>query len=404
METGAQVATIPRGAGEVFIAFLRLGLTAFGGPIAHIAYFRDTFVVRRRWLDEIEFAEIVSLCQFLPGPASSQLGFAIGWKRAGALGALAAWTAFTLPSALLMLGLAMSAAAAHTELADGLIHGLKLVAVAVVAHAVFGMARSLTPDLPRAAIALVAAGIVMFTNAFVGQVEAIAAGVALGLWLCRRDAKVVEVRRPLLHVSKPAGVTALLLFVVLLFGIPILNAGAGDRALAHFDAFYRSGALVFGGGHVVLPLLREAVVVPGLIDQDTFLAGYGAAQALPGPLFALAAYLGAALNEPPNGVLGAMLALGAIFLPGLLALVGLLPFWNGLRGLPSAQASIAGANAAVVGILAVALYNPIWTSAVHDVGDVAAAVFGFLMLIVLRSPPIVVVGLGVAYGLAMTIS
>lgn len=386
-------------AGEVFGAFLKLGLTSFGGPIAHIGYFRDAFVVRRRWLDETAFGEIVSLCQFLPGPTSSQVGFALGLMRAGPLGALAAWTAFTLPSAVMMTMLALGAASLRGAWIGGLVHGLKLVAVAVVAQAVLSMARTLTPDVRRAAIALVAAGIVIFASAFIGQIAAILTGAVLGMVLCRVQAEGAPIPAAL-PVSRTAGLTAMAVFVVLLAGGWLLATTTHDPAVAHFDAFYRSGALVFGGGHVVLPLLQQAVVTPGWIGQDSFLAGYGAAQAMPGPLFAFAAYLGAALQHPPNGVAGAALALVAIFLPGLLVLVGVMPFWNALRRHAAARAALVGTSAAVVGVLAAALYDPIWTSAVHSRADFFAAALGFVMLTALRAPPIAVVALGALLGLA----
>ena len=382
----------------MFAAFLKLGLTSFGGPIAHLGYFREAFVVRRRWLTETEFVELVSLCQFLPGPASSQVGFAIGLIRGGSLGALAAWAGFTLPSALLMTAFALSAAAFRGAWATGLIHGLKLVAVAVVAQAVLGMARTLTPDARRAAIALLAVGIVTFASAFIGQISAITVGALLGLGFCREQSAPPPL--PLsLHVTRRAGIVAMVLFAGILAGGPLLAAATGNPAVTHFNAFYRSGALVFGGGHVVLPLLQQAVVAPGWLSQDSFLAGYGAAQALPGPLFTFAAYLGAALQQPPNGVPGAVLGLGGIFLPGLLALVAVLPFWNALRQRVAAQAAIRGANAAVVGLLAAALYNPIWTSAVMRGADFFAAAVGFVMLTAFRVPPIAVVALGVVFGL-----
>ncbi|MDR3512289.1 MAG: chromate efflux transporter [Caulobacteraceae bacterium] len=384
---------------EVFAVFLRLGLTSFGGPIAHLGYFRDAFVARRRWLSEAAYAELVALCQFLPGPASSQVGFAIGLLRAGPAGALAAWLAFTLPSAILMTAFAYGAGAMKGPLALGLLHGLKLVAVAVVAQAVFGMARSLTPDARRAGLALAAIVLVTAVSAALGQVGAIALGAVGGLVLCRSD----ETAPPdVLAGAVPpwAGVAALGLFLVLLVAGPIAASATGEPAIAHFSAFYRSGALVFGGGHVVLPLLNEAVVKPGWVDPNAFLAGYGAAQAAPGPLFTFAAYLGAVMRPPPNGIAGALLGLVGIFLPGLLALLAALPFWGRLRTRPAAQAAMRGANAAVVGILASALYNPVWTSAVIDRGDFAAVVAGFVLLTAFRSPPILVVVLGAGLGLA----
>ena len=383
---------------EVLAVFLRLGLTSFGGPVAHLGYFREAFVVRRRWLSEGAYAELVALCQFLPGPASSQVGFAIGLLRAGPLGALAAWIGFTLPSAILLTAFAFGAQAMAGPLGHGLLHGLKLVAVAIVAQAVFGMARTLTPDARRAGIALAAIILVTLASATVGQVAAIAMGAVAGLLLCRGgpppagDALV-------LNLSPALGVAALALFLTILIGGPLIVVVTGSPALAHFDAFYRSGALVFGGGHVVLPLLNEAVVTPGWVTPDQFLAGYGAAQAAPGPLFTFAAYLGAVMN-PENGVAGALLALAAIFLPGLLALLAALPFWNQLRTRPAAQAAMRGANAAVVGILAAALYDPVWKGAVHDGVDVAIVLAGVVGLIAVRVPPVAIVAAGACFGLA----
>jgi chromate transporter len=384
---------------EVLLAFLRLGVSAFGGPIAHLGYFRAEFVHRRRWLDEATYAELVALCQFLPGPASSQVGFAIGLERAGPLGALAAWTGFTTPSAILMIAFAYGAALMSGPLAQGAIHGLKLVAVAVVAQAVFGMARILTPDARRADIALGAIVVITFAWPAAAQVLAIGLGSLAGLLVCR---EVVETPRSthVFKVSRSAGLVALAAFLVLLLGGPVLFAVTRNDVIARFDAFYRSGALVFGGGHVVLPLLKAAVVDPGWISQDRFLAGYGAAQAMPGPLFTFGAYLGAAMPTPPNGVAGGLFGLVAIFLPGLLALVAALPFWGVLRTRPSAQAAMRGANAAVVGILGAALYNPLWTSTVASPVDFATALAGFVLLTAFRAPPIVVVALGVAAGLA----
>jgi len=384
---------------EVLGAFLKLGVSAFGGPIAHLAYFREEFVARRRWLDERAFADLVALCQFLPGPASSQVGFAIGLMRAGPLGALAAWTGFTLPSAVLMIAFAFGLTSVKGTIAQGVIHGLKLVAVAVVAQAVLGMARTATPDARRTGIAIAAVALVTFAAATVGQIAAIGLGAAAGLVLCREAAS--EAPTPALaRIARPVGLAALCLFLLLLLGGPIVAAATGDPVLARFDAFYRSGALVFGGGHVVLPLLKSAVVDPGWVSPDAFLTGYGAAQALPGPLFTFGAYLGAVMRTPPNGLAGAALGLGAIFLPGLLILLAALPFWSALRARPAAQAAMRGANAAVVGILAAALYDPLWTSAVIDRADFALALAGFGLLTAFRSPPIVVVLLGAGAGVA----
>ncbi len=385
---------------EVLGAFLKLGLTAFGGPIAHLGYFRDEFVTRRRWLSEAAYADLVALCQFLPGPASSQVGFAIGLTRAGALGALAAWIGFTLPSAILLVAFALSASALQGPLAIGLVHGLKLVAVAVVAQAVFGMARTITPDTRRAAIALSAVVLVTLANAAFGQVAAIAVGALLGALFCR-NGPTASSETVLVRVPRRVGVAALTLFLVLLIGGPILASATGNAALFRFDAFYRSGALVFGGGHVVLPLLQQAVVAPGWVSQDNFLAGYGAAQAIPGPLFTFAAYLGAIASTAPNGLWGVAIALFAIFLPGMLALLATLPFWNVVRTRPLAQAAMRGANAAVVGLLGVALYDPVWTSAVHDRLDFAAVLIGFVLLTVMRLPPLFIVVLGAGFGVLM---
>lgn len=384
---------------EVLLVFLRLGLTSFGGPVAHLGYFRNELVLRRQWIDEAGYGDLIALCQFLPGPASSQVGFSLGVLRGGGLlGGLAAWCGFTLPSALLMLLVAFGATAMEVGAGEGLIHGLKLVAVAVVAQAVWGMARTLTPDRTRAGIALLALVLVTVGGGAIAQVAAIAVGALLGSGLCRGPATVTggEIRFP---VGWRSGSVALALFAVLLLGLPLLQLIDHDQLLALFDAFYRSGALVFGGGHVVLPLLQAEVVGPGWVDQPTFLAGYGAAQALPGPLFTFAAYLGALVRPGPNGVLGAAVALVAIFLPGLLLAYGMLPFWDGVRRRPWAQASMRGANAAVVGVLAVALYNPVWTSAIFTPVDFAAAVTGFLLLTVWRLPSWSVVLLLALFGL-----
>lgn len=384
--------------GEVLLAFLKLGLTSFGGPIAHLGYFRDELVVRRRWIDEAAYADLVALCQFLPGPASSQVGFALGLWRGGPLGALAAWAAFTLPSAILLVLFAMGAAGLDGAVAQGVLHGLKLVAVAVVAQAVWGMAKSLTPDRQRASIAVLAVLTVVLVAGAIGQLAAIALGVIGGLWLCR-DVPTTTVGAIRFPVSKQAGWMALGLFAVLLAGLPLLAGVAGNHGIDLFDAFYRSGSLVFGGGHVVLPLLDAETVASGWVSKDAFLAGYGAAQAVPGPLFTFAAYLGAAGTPLPNGVLGAAIALVGIFLPGFLLLVGALPFWDELRTRTWAQAAMRGANAAVVGILAAALYNPVWTSAVLGPIDFALAVSGFVALVVWKAPPwLVVVALAVVGG------
>ncbi len=396
IETGAE--EVKGGAAEVFAAFLKLGLTAFGGPVAHLGYFREAFVRRRQWLSETAYADLVALCQFLPGPASSQVGFGLGWRRAGWPGALAAWAGFTLPSAILMTAFAFGVRFMSGVWAQAVIHGLKLVAVAVVAQAVWGMARTLTPDLRRIIIGAAAFIIVTFLAGALGQVGAIILGALAGLVLCRQGPDTAQAGQPFVAVSKRTGLMALVLFLVLLAGLPILAATTGNAWVARFDAFYHSGALVFGGGHVVLPLLQQAVVDPGWIGQDSFLAGYGAAQAMPGPLFTFAAFLGAAMHGEPNGVLGALVGLAAIFLPGMLALVAALPFWSDVQGRPGARAAMRGANASVVGILAAALYSPLWTGTIHSAADLGLAVCGFALLTWAKAPPIVVVLLGAALG------
>ena len=366
-------------------------MTSFGGPIAHLGYFRNEFVERRKWLDETAYADLVALCQFLPGPASSQVGFSLGILRGnGLLGGLAAWFAFTTPSALILFAFAMSAAALTGPVAEGFLHGLKLVAVAVVAQAIWGMSRTLTPDRARAGIALAAIGIVVFFAGSFGQIAAIAFGACAGLWLCRDDVAPVSGH---LHfpITRRAGIIPLVLFAALLLIPPALATATGSQALALFDAFYRSGALVFGGGHVVLPLLQAQVVAPGWVSNEAFLEGYGLAQAVPGPLFTFAAYLGAVMGPWPNGLAGAAIALIAIFLPGMLLVYGTLPFWDAMRTRPAAQAAMRGTNAAVVGILVAALYNPVWTSAVLTPRDFALALAGFLLLTVWKLPPWIVV-------------
>ncbi|WP_143514640.1 chromate efflux transporter [Primorskyibacter flagellatus] len=391
----------PQGsAGEVFRAFLKLGLTSFGGPIAHLGYFRDELVVRRKWIDEAGYADLVALCQFLPGPASSQVGFALGLLRGGPLGAAAAWAAFTLPSALLLVLFAFSATAFDGHLGTGLIHGLKVVAVAVVAQAVWGMAKSLTPDRERASIALVAVLIVVFAAGSFGQIAAIVIGGLAGLILCR-DAAAPVAGHLAFAVPKRIGVISLALFFLLLVLLPL--AAGTAQGVALFDAFYRAGSLVFGGGHVVLPLLQAEVVPPGWVSDDSFLAGYGATQAVPGPLFTFSAYLGAVMGPEPNGLAGAAIALVAIFLPGFLLLIGALPFWDAFRSRPVTQAAMRGANAAVVGILGAALYNPVWTSAVLDPYDFALALSGFILLTVWKMPPWVVVLLLAAGGVGLAL-
>jgi chromate transporter len=383
-------------AAEVLLVFLRLGLTCFGGPIAHIGYFRDEFVVRRKWIGERAYADLVGLCQFLPGPASSQVGFSIGLMRAGYVGALAAWTGFTLPSAIAMILFAHGATGLHGPAGQGLLHGLKLTAVAIVAQAVWGMARSLCPDRERASIALVAALIILFSTSSLAQIAAIALGGVAGMWLCRGE-PVTGFGQVAMPVSKTAGVIALAAFFVLLVGLPALRILTGSFGIALFEAVYRSGALVFGGGHVVLPLLREAFVTPGWVSDNAFLAGYGAAQAVPGPLFTFGAYLGA-VASPEHNLVGAALGLVGIFLPGVLILLGTLPFWASWSRRAGAQAMMRGVNAAVVGLLGAALYDPLWKTTVNDRFDFAVALAGFVLLTVWRAPPLIVVAMSAASG------
>jgi chromate transporter len=403
LTAGKNIASIGGGSPlEVLRIFLKLGLTCFGGPIAHIGYFRDEFVIRRKWIDEHAYADLVGLCQFLPGPASSQVGFSIGLLRAGYLGALAAWSGFTLPSAAALILFAYGARALSGPVGAGLLHGLKLTAVAIVAQAVWGMARNLCPDRERASIAVAAALIILFSTASVVQIGAIILGALAGLWLCRGAAPSPSghVEMP---VSRTMGLIALGMFFVLLAGLPALRGLTGSTGVALFEAFYRSGALVFGGGHVVLPLLREAFVAPGWLSDDAFLAGYGAAQAVPGPLFTFAAYLGTVVSPEPHGLAGAALGLVGIFLPGILILLGALPFWDSFRKRASAQAVMRGVNAAVVGVLGAALYNPVWTTSVHSPRDFGIALVGFVLLVAWRAPPLLVVAFSAAAGMALTL-
>jgi chromate transporter len=386
---------------SIFCIFLKLGLTSFGGPIAHLGYFRDEFVVRRRWLSEAAYGDLVALCQFIPGPASSQVGFSLGVLRGnGLMGGVAAWLGFTMPSAVMLFAFALGASTFTGPLGDGLLHGLKLVTVAVVAQAVWGMARALTPDRQRAAIALVAVFIVVSFGGASGQMTAIAFGVLAGMWLCRGPDAAIQGHLAF-PVTRRAGIAACVLFALLLFGIPMLVTLTGSTQLALFASFYRSGALVFGGGHVVLPLLQAEMVTPGSVTNESFLAGYALAQAVPGPLFSFAAFLGADASLAVDPASGAAIALVAVFLPGLLLAYGMLPFWDTLRTRPAAQCAMRGANAAVVGILASALYDPVWSGGVHDSRDAVVALSGFLMLTVWKAAPWMVVALLAAAGVVL---
>ena len=385
---------------EVLRVFFKLGLISFGGPVAHIGYFRDEFVTRRRWLDDGTYTDLVALCQFLPGPASSQVGFSIGLIRAGYLGGLAAWTGFTLPSAIALVFFAYGVHALTGPVGIGLLHGLGLVAVAIVAQAVFGMARTLCPDRRRASIAVLAMVLILYSGSSIAQIGAILLGGAAGLLLCRTPGPFSNAPMPI-PVSRRVGLASLTTFVLLLAGPPVLLRYGSQPGVALFDAFYRSGALVFGGGHVVLPLLRDAFVPPGWVTDSTFLAGYGAAQAVPGPLFTFAAYLGAVVGPAPHGLAGAALGLIGIFLPGILVMVGTLPFWDTLRSRAGAQAAMRGVNAAVVGLLGAALYNPVWTSSIGTTGDLVVALIGFALLTAWRARPLWVVIMGAFAGVAL---
>lgn len=384
---------------EVLLVSTRLGLTCFGGPIAHLGYFREEYVVRRGWLDERSYAELVALCQFLPGPASSKVGIGIGLARAGLMGGLAAWIGFTLPSALALVAFAYGVQDL-TSLGAGWLHGLKIVAVAVVAYAVWGMARALAPDRQRATIAVLSAVTALSWPGALGQVLPIAAGALVG-WRFLPPAGVPPPLELRVSISRRLGAAAWGLFFGLLLALPLLRQVIPSHGLAVFDSFYRVGALVFGGGHVVLPLLHGEVVPTGWVPNEQFVAGYGAAQAVPGPLFTFAAYLGAVMQVHPNGVAGAALALGAIFLPAFLLTIGALPFWDLVRALPGYQRALQGINASVVGILLGALYHPVWTSAVMAPRDFALGLVAFGLLAFWKWPPWLVVALAAAGGEAL---
>jgi chromate transporter len=384
----------------VFTAFLKLGLTSFGGPIAHFGYFREEFVVRRKWLDDRVYADLVALSQFTPGPASSKVGIGIGLTKAGLPGAFAAWIGFTLPSVLLLLLFACGVESFAGDLGSGWLHGLTVVAVAVVAQAVWGMAKNLCPDAPRFTLAVAAAVIAMAWPTSLGQIAAIALGAIAGCAFlgAKRDDPHADMTIPL---GKTAGALSLTLFFVLLAGLPAASAVYQNHALSLFDSFYRSGSLVFGGGHVVLPLLQSEVVPPGWVSNDAFLAGYGAAQAVPGPLFTFAAYLGAIMGPEPNGWQGALICIAAIFLPAFLLTIGVLPFWDGLRRLDAVHSALTGVNAAVVGLLLAALYSPAWTSAIKAPADFGLGLTAFALLVFWKLPPWLVVLLGALGGWAL---
>ena len=375
---------------EVLWVATRLGLTSFGGPIAHLGYFHEEYVKRRKWIDEQSYADLVALCQFLPGPASSQVSIAIGIARAGLPGGFAAWLGFTFPSALALIAFAFGIGAFAGSADAGWLHGLKIVAVAVVAQAVWGMARSLCPDRERATLAILASIVTLSWPTAVGQLLSIAVAGVVGaiIFPATTSASLSHMRFP---VEKRTGIAAWIVFFTLLIGLPLLRQVMPSHPLEVFDSFFRVGALVFGGGHVVLPLLQAEVVGPGWVTNEQFVAGYGAAQAVPGPLFTFAAYLGAVMGTEPNGWTGAFFTLVAIFLPSFLLVTGALPFWDRLRSVPVFQSALKGVNAAVVGLLLTALYTPVWTSAIHSPADFGLGLVAFGLLMFWKCPPWLVV-------------
>jgi len=375
---------------EVLWVSTRLGVTSFGGPIAHLGYFHEEYVRRRKWLDEQSYADLVALCQFLPGPASSKVGIAIGIIRAGLPGGVLAWLGFTLPSALALVAFAYGVSTIGTAAGAGWLHGLKVVAVAVVALAVWGMARNLCPDRERATLAILTATVALAWPTAWGQIIPIVVAGLIGLRLFPGSSPLpaLPIRVP---VGRRVGAAAWVLFAALLVMLPLLRQAFPMQALAVFDSFFRVGSLVFGGGHVVLPLLQAEVVGPGWVANENFVAGYGAAQAVPGPLFTFSAYLGFVMQQEPNAVTGAALALIAIFLPAFLLIVGALPFWNLLRSRAAFQAALRGINAAVVGLLLAALYHPVWTSAIHTPADFLLGLLAFGVLAFWKWPPWLVV-------------
>jgi len=374
----------------VFLTFLRLGFTSFGGPIAHIGYFHDEFVARRKWLDERAYADLVALCQFLPGPASSQVGIGVGMSRAGLPGAMAAWIGFTTPSAIALMLFGYGVLQFGSAVETGALHGLKVVAVAVVAQAVWSMARSLCPDAKRATLAVLASIAVLAVPSPFVQVGVIVVGGLIGWAILRVDGPRDHVGLGI-RVNRGFAIATLTLFFAALFGLPVLAAAFPSQTMALVDSFFRSGSLVFGGGHVVLPLLQSEVVPPGWVSNDAFLAGYGAAQAVPGPLFTFAAYLGTVMTDEPNGIAGGLICLFAIFASSFLLVIGALPFWDGLRRVGAIQNALLGVNAVVVGLLLAALYDPVWTSAILSASDFGLALAAFTLLVFWKTPPWLVV-------------
>jgi chromate transporter len=393
---------MPRGLTEIFLVFLRLGCTSFGGPVAHIGYYRAELVAKRQWLSEATFADLVALCQFMPGPASSQTGMAIGLVRGGPLGMFAAWLGFTLPSALAMTLFAYGVGTIGDLSHAGWLHGLKLVAVAVVAQAVWGMARNLAPDRARASVAVAACLMCLAIPSSLGQIGAIVLGAVLGVTVLAREAPNADKPVSLgIRIPTTLALALLTAFFALLLGLPVLADTTGGHLWRLVEAFYTAGSLVFGGGHVVLPLLQAAVVKPGWVDPNLFLAGYGATQAMPGPIFTFAAFLGAVETPGPNGWIGALVATVSIFASSFLLVGGLLPFWDTLRHRPGMRAALRGVNAAVVGVLLAALFNPIWTGSVHGSADFGLGLVAFLLLTLWATPPWLVVVLGAVAGQAL---
>ena len=387
---------------ETLLAALKLGCTSFGGPVAHLGYFRDEYVTRRRWLDERSYADLVALCQLLPGPASSQVGIAVGMTRAGIGGGAAAWLGFTLPSAAALILFGYGVAAFEQLVTAGWLRGLKVVAAAVVAHALYGMAHALAPDRGRASIAVLAAAGLLFWRTPLAQVLVIALAGAAGWLLLREQAPARGAAPRPGRAAVRRTVICLALFLLLLAGLPVARQLTGNTWLAVFDGFYRSGALVFGGGHVVLPLLQAEVEPPGWVTGGQFIAGYGAAQAVPGPLFTFSAYLGTVMERPLGGWRGGLFALASIYLPSFLLIIGILPLWERLRAAVRFRAAVAGVNAAVVGLLLAALYDPVWITAIRAPGDLALALAAFGMLAWWKLPPWLVVLIGAAAGAALT--
>ena len=385
---------------EVLWVFLRLGLTSFGGPVAHLGYLRSNIVERRRWLGEAAYGDIVALCQFLPGPASSQLAVSLGILRAGLLGGLAAWFGFNMPSAVALIAFGYGVSRAGDLNHAAWLHGLKIVAVAVVAQAIWGMGRNLCPDRERATLAVGSALLVLAVHSALGQVGAMALGALVGWRLFPSAAKQPDETLGF-TINRRVAIGALVTFAVLLFGLPIV-AQSGSHLVELFNAFYRSGSLVFGGGHVALPLLHRAAVLPGWVSNNLLLAGYGAAQAVPGPILTFSAFLGTVMEPAPNGWIGGLLCLVAIYLPSFLLLIGILPFWDGLRRRSGVQAALRGVNAAVVGVLIAAFYSPVWTSAINTPRDFGIAILAFFALVFWKTPPWLVVVSGALITAALT--